>query len=206
MNLIDILQILAIFCVFLFSVILHEISHGYIAYKLGDPTAKISGRLTLNPKSHIDPFGSIILPLILYFFSFLGGPKIIFGWARPVPYNPLNFKNFKKDVIKVALAGPLSNLFLAIIFSFIFRLNIFPRGGQEFLQNIIYINVLLGVFNILPIPPLDGSKILVLLFPKGKEHWLFYLEIYGIFLIFILIFFLWPIVKFFVYLIYSILI
>lgn len=202
----NLLETLIIFLIFLFSVILHEISHGYLAYKCGDPTAKESGRLTLNPISHIDPFGSIILPLILYISSLWGGPKIIFGWAKPVPYNPIYFKNFKKDIIRVALIGPFTNLFLAFIFSLIYKLNIFQPAGQDLISSIVYINVLLGIFNILPIPPLDGSKILVLLLPRGKEHWLFYLETYGIFLIFFVILFLWPIIKFLVILVYNILI
>ncbi len=196
-----------VFLVFLFSVIIHEITHGFVAEKLGDPTARLAGRLTFNPLVHLDIFGSIILPLSLFLMSKItGGPGIIFGWAKPVPYNPLNFQNFKKDVIKVALAGPLINILIALIFAFIFNLHFFNQPAQQFLAQIVYINLLLGIFNIFPLPPLDGSKILVLLLPKGKENLLFYLELYGFLFIIVFIFLFWPLINFIVKLIFNFLI
>lgn len=201
------IETLFIFIVFIFSVIVHEISHGIMAYKLGDPTAKLAGRLTFNPLVHLDPLGSFFLPLSLFLISKItGGPGIIFGWAKPVPYNPFNFRNFKKDIVKVALIGPLTNILLALFFAFIFHLNIFNFPAQKFLSQIVYINLLLGIFNILPIPPLDGSKLLVLFFPKGKEYFLFYLEMYGFIFIFIFLFLFWPLVNLVVRIFFNLLI
>ncbi len=151
--------------VLIFSVMIHEISHGYVAEYLGDPTACDAGRLTLNPIKHIDPIGSIILPVIL---SLTNSP-IMFGWAKPVPYNPNNLhKDFKYGPLKVALAGPTSNLFMLIVFGLL------ARVGAPFISwNLVglfgfiaFLNVSLGVLNLIPIPPLDGSKILSTLFPQ----------------------------------------
>ncbi len=195
------LDFIVTFIIFIFSVIFHEVTHGIVAEKLGDPTARQQGRLTLNPLAHLDPLGSIALPFFLLFLNFIGIPTVIFGWAKPVPYNPLNFKNLKKDILKVALAGPISNLILAIIFSLIYRLGILPYA-KEILKEIVYINILLGIFNLLPIPPLDGSKILFLFLPRGKEYLMFYLEVYGLLLIFVFIFLFWPIIKILVNLVF----
>jgi len=118
------MDIILIFLILLYSIILHEISHGFVAYKLGDPTAKYEGRLTLNPISHIDPIGTILLPMLTYFTS-----GFIFGWAKPVPVNPLNFENPNKDMAKVALAGPLTNLFL--VFVFLFWWVVWPRLSRK---------------------------------------------------------------------------
>ena len=153
--------------------------HGYVAYKLGDPTAKYEGRLTLNPVSHIDLFGTIFLPTLTFLTT-----GFIFGYAKPVPYNPYNLKNLKRDPILIALAGPLTNIILALIFSFFYKF--FP------LDALIYgvrINLILAIFNLLPIPPLDGSKLLLLKIPLEIYQ---YLEIYGFFIVFILIWFLFP--------------
>jgi Zn-dependent protease len=176
--------------VLVFSIIIHEISHGFVAEELGDDTARRAGRLTLNPLPHIDPFGSILLPLIL---SVLPG-GIIFGWAKPVPFNPLNLKNMKKGSMLIALAGPASNLFLAGIFAIVVRGIIF--GGFSdlfflipFLKVIIVINIVLAVFNLVPIPPLDGSKVLFYFLPRGTEQIQMAFERYGFFiLVFFIIF------------------
>lgn len=150
--------------VLLFSIIIHEISHGFMALKLGDETAKQEGRLTINPLVHLDPIGSVILPLIL----FITGSPFLIGWAKPVPYNPLNFhKDPKYGALKVALAGPFSNLAIAVIFGIGIRF--FSAGASEetigLLSLIVLLNCVLFVFNMLPLPPLDGSKILTTFLP-----------------------------------------
>jgi Zn-dependent protease len=136
------------------SISLHEFSHGAMAYFLGDPTAKEEGRLTLNPLKHIDPFGTILLPLFLTLANF----PVVFGWAKPVPVNPFYFKNPKSDMAKVALAGPLSNYFVAILFAIFYKF-----FGLYYFYLISIYNFLLGTFNLFPIPPLDGSWFLNLL-------------------------------------------
>jgi Zn-dependent protease len=152
----------------LMSIIIHEVSHGLAAYMLGDDTAKRQGRLTFNPIKHIDTFGTIILPILLLMTT-RGG--LAFGYAKPVPINPYNFKNYKKDTALTAAAGPLSNFIIAIVLSLILRLIIgsldpymqIGTGLQTILKviyNIIFINLFLGLFNLIPFPPLDGSKVL----------------------------------------------
>jgi len=147
-----------------FSVVLHEVSHGYMAYALGDPTAKLEGRLTLNPLKHLDPFGSVFLPIVLV----LTHSPILFGWAKPVPYNPYNLKRggvWAEGL--VALAGPASNMGIAIVFALLLR-----AGASSMSESvvtlaftIIVMNVMLAIFNLIPIPPLDGSKIISTLLP-----------------------------------------
>ncbi|MFZ2593924.1 MAG: site-2 protease family protein [Minisyncoccia bacterium] len=149
--------------ILIFSVILHEVAHGYMADKLGDPTARFAGRLTLNPIVHIDLFGSIILPAAL----FLSGSPIMFGWAKPVPYNPHNIRGRMGEAL-VALAGPATNLLLAIVFGLLLRVGL-GAGDPDIpsiLYMIVHMNVLLAIFNLLPIPPLDGSKIMSALLPR----------------------------------------
>ena len=149
--------------ILIFSVILHELSHGYVADMLGDPTARLAGRLTINPVPHIDIFGSIILPAVLI----LTGSGVVIGWAKPVPYNPYNLKNQKWGTLAVSAAGILTNFLIALIFSLIIRF--VPDLSLSFLiiaKMIITLNIILGVFNLLPIPPLDGSKIALALFPR----------------------------------------
>lgn len=164
--------------VLLFSVVIHEVSHGAIAYALGDSTAKHAGRLTLNPIPHIDPFGSIILPLILAIPAFFGAPTMIFGWARPVPYNPYNLKNQKWGPALVGAAGPGANIFLAISFGLAIRfLPAFSGFSPEFIQTfagtfavIVFLNLGLAIFNLIPVPPLDGSKLLFAVLPYQWQH------------------------------------
>jgi Zn-dependent protease len=150
--------------ILVFSVILHEVAHGYMADSLGDPTARNAGRLTLNPIPHIDPYGSILLPAML---AFTHAP-IMIGWANPVPYNPHNIRNAYGDAL-VALAGPATNFLLALIFGLIIRTGV--GAGDMPVLNVLYtvvhVNVMLGLFNCLPIPPLDGSKILTAFLPRS---------------------------------------
>lgn len=183
--------------ILIFSAIIHEISHGFQAEKLGDPTARLAGRLTLNPLKHLDLFGSVILPLSLYFFS---GGNFVFGWAKPVPYNPFNLKNPQTDAGKIAAAGPAANLIIAGIFGLILKifvaLNFFPII-KPFFGLIIYINILLAVFNLVPIPPLDGSKVLFAFLPptKTNRQLMIFLERYGFILLLLFVFFGFNLIK-----------
>lgn len=170
-----ILQIVITLAVLIFSAILHEIAHGYVAERFGDPTARLMGRLTLDPRPHIDPLMSIALPLILL----LTGSPIIFGGAKPVPVDEMNLRDGKKDMAIVALAGPLTNILIAITAALLFHGLAFLLSNTgamwvlvlfAFLQIVIQINVLLAVFNLLPIPPLDGSKIFALILPEGLSQ------------------------------------
>lgn len=153
------------------SAVIHEVMHGYMADSLGDPTARYQGRLTLNPLKHLDPFGSVILPMLLVF----SGSPIFFGWAKPVQYNPFNLKPWRFSEALVAAAGPLSNLIIAIIFGLIIRLGMFPAGINAMFFLVVVVNVMLCFFNLIPIPPLDGSKVLSALLPRSLavdyDHW-----------------------------------
>ncbi len=162
---------LLILPILLISVIVHEVAHGYTALRLGDPTAKRAGRLTANPIPHIDPIGSILVPLV----SVIVAGRVFIAWAKPVPVNPANFSNFRRDDILVSIMGPASNIALAFVFSVITGMVLMltpgePGGTTEFfvrlMLNGIYLNVILAVFNMLPIPPLDGSHILASMLPQ----------------------------------------
>jgi len=156
--------------VLIFSAIIHEYMHGYMALRLGDTTAKDAGRLTLNPFAHLDWFGSFFLPLVMI----ISNVGFVFGWAKPVPYNPNNLRDKKYGDAKVALAGPLGNLIIAIFFGLCLRfLPYYNLTFSGLLSIIIYINLALMVFNLVPIPPLDGSKILAAFLPQHiKEKYL----------------------------------
>ncbi|HPY08495.1 MAG: site-2 protease family protein [Patescibacteria group bacterium] len=149
--------------VLIFSAIIHEYMHGFAAYRLGDNTAKNAGRLTINPLAHLDLFGSFLLPVMMILTN-LG---FVIGWAKPVPYNPYNLRDKKYGEAKVALAGPLSNLAMALIFGLILRFApFFSLTFAGLIGVVIYINLLLMVFNLLPIPPLDGSKVIAAFLPN----------------------------------------
>lgn len=189
--------------VLLMSVIVHEVSHGIVALWQGDPTAKFMGRLTLNPIKHLDIWGSFLVPLGLFIFS---GGNFLFGWAKPVPYNPYNLRNQKWGAAMVGAAGPISNFLLAIIFGIALRF--FPAATDlSFMQNlsqlfviIVMLNILLGVFNLVPIPPLDGSKLLFSILPPHMQHIRVMLEQYGFIILLFFIFFafhaIFPIIDF----------
>ncbi|PIR02544.1 MAG: site-2 protease family protein [Candidatus Nealsonbacteria bacterium CG_4_9_14_3_um_filter_35_11] len=184
----DILITIFSLIILLFSIMLHEIAHGNIAYHLGDPTAKYAGRLTLNPLKHLDPFGSIILPLILLLVTFGRGP--IFGWAKPVPINPYNFKDQKWGTLKVAIAGPSMNFLVAIIFGLLIRFFPFlPEGFLVIFSLITVYNLAWGIFNLVPIPPLDGSHILFTFLPEKFTQLKLALQQYGMFILLFFIFF-----------------
>lgn len=178
--------------VLLFSVVIHEVAHGTVAERLGDPTAKYAGRLTLNPIKHLDPFGSVILPISLFFVSHGG---FLFGWAKPVPFNPYNLKKPEGDGALIAIAGPLSNLSLAFIFglaakaSILFSSSPLVENLRPFFSAIILTNVALAIFNLVPLPPLDGSKIIFAFLPRSADKIKLLLEQYGPFLLLIFIFF-----------------
>jgi Zn-dependent protease len=181
--------------VLLFSVIIHELAHGYVAYSLGDPTAKYEGRLTLNPLKHLDPFGSVILPLLLLLAT--GGQGPIFGWAKPVPINPYNFKDQKWGTLKVSIAGPATNFGIAIIFGLFIRfLYLLPAQAVmqiapliQLLSIVVFYNFLWGIFNLVPIPPLDGSWILFRFLPQNWEKVKVFFQQYGLFILIFFIFF-----------------
>jgi len=172
-----------ILIVLYFSIVIHEIAHGSCALILGDDTAKREGRLTLNPMAHIDPIGTILLPLALFILDLP-----VFGWARPVPVNPYNFKDRKKGIILVSLAGPLTNLLIAIFFSLLAGFN-FPRATIEFFEIISVYNFSWAFFNLLPFPPLDGFHILYQILPEGFFQIKFFLLQYGFLILLVLIFF-----------------
>lgn len=176
------------------SIVIHELSHGYTAELLGDPTPRLQGRLTLNPIKHMDLFGSIIVP-VLTGISSMGA--FTFGWAKPVEWNPYNVKNKRVGEFLISLAGPLSNLFIAIVFGLIIR-NFGLMLSTSFVQISIYIvliNILLTVFNLIPLPPLDGSKILFSLLPPSLNSIREVMERYSIFFFLILVFFVWRFVE-----------
>lgn len=186
------MEYLFIAIILIFSIVIHEVSHGAAANLMGDSTAKYAGRLTLNPIPHIDPFGSIIFPGILIIFNIIsGGQGIIFGWAKPVPINPYNFRDQKYGPAKSALAGPAANLTLALIFGLSLRFLPFLgdiSGVSVMFFYIVFINLLLAIFNLLPIPPLDGSHILFSLLPQSMEHIKIFLQQYGMFIFLIFIY------------------
>ena len=180
-----------------FAVVLHEVAHGWVADRLGDKTARLLGRLTINPLAHIDPFGTVILPLLTAFGS---QGTMIFGAAKPVPVNALNLRSPKRDMLWVALAGPGINLGLALASGLL--LQMLTVGGPAgpvadlvlvpirlMLERSVFINVLLCVFNLIPIPPLDGGRVAVAALPAGPSAALSRVEPYGFFIILGLLFF-----------------
>jgi Zn-dependent protease len=178
--------------ILIMSVVAHEVSHGYVAYMLGDPTAKLAGRLTLNPIKHIDPVGSIVVPLLTSLAGFT------FGWAKPVPYNPYNLRGGDKAAASVALAGPVMNLFIAFIFGAMIKMRVFDVMDNpdiySLLIYIVLINFVLALFNLTPIPPFDGSKVLFSILPYNQRKVEQFLEANQLIILFFFIFFVWGIV------------
>jgi Zn-dependent protease len=195
----DLISMLVMLIILIFSAIIHEVSHGFVAERLGDPTARLLGRLTLNPKNHIDPVMSVLLPLLLIF----SGSPVIFGAAKPVPVDPFNLKEGRKDIALVSLAGPLSNILIAIIAAILIKgLALFAPSAEPgtalgvtiltanyVLSIIVQINLLLAIFNLIPIPPLDGSKIFSLLLPEKQARIYLAFSSIGFLIIFFLLLF-----------------
>lgn len=191
--------------ILIMSVVVHEVSHGYAAYWLGDSTAKYEGRLTMNPIKHLDPVGSVMLPL---FFA-LTGSNFMIGWAKPVPFNPYNLRNKKWGEAIVAIAGPLSNIIIALFFGLCLRFALSSNlivdiALIKITSLVVLINLLLAVFNLVPIPPLDGSKILFSVLPNGGGAVRAFLERYGFVFVLFFAFFLWNYVSPVIYLLFQV--
>lgn len=199
------IEVIFFIVILIISVVIHEVAHGYMAYALGDPTAKIAGRLTLNPLPHIDPVGSVMVPLLLSLIP--GG--LMFGWAKPVPFNPYNLKAGKWGPALVAVAGPVSNIIIATFFGLAIRFNEFlPIASGPVLQllsTVVFMNIVLAVFNLVPIPPLDGSKILFALIPYKWRQIEGMLERYQLVLLLLVILFVGAILSPIVSIIYLLL-
>ncbi len=184
------MQSLFFYLVLVPSAIIHEYMHGWVADRLGDPTARNAGRLTLNPIVHIDVWGTILMPLTIFLVS---NGSFTFAYAKPVPFNPNNLRDKKRDPMLVAIAGPISNLFLALVFGLFIRFVPLSMAVEALVSTVVYVNVLLAVFNLVPIPPLDGSKVLFAVLPDSLWKFRVFLEKYGMYLLllFILFFFQW---------------
>lgn len=185
------------------SVVIHEVAHGYAALYFGDKTAEYAGRLTLNPLKHLDPFGSVILPLLLV----ISNAPFLIGWAKPVPYNPENLRDKKKGILWVASAGIIANLSIAVFFGIIIRISV-ATGilGSSFIELssvIVLLNIVLAIFNLIPIPPLDGSKILFTLLGRGGRSLENFASKYSIFILLFFIFFLWKYISPLIYIIFN---
>jgi Zn-dependent protease len=185
MNILSLLETIVLYAIpMVLAITLHEAAHGYVARMFGDRTAEMMGRITLNPLKHIDPVGTIAVPLVLFLLSKLaGGPAFFFGWAKPVPVNFGNLRNPKQDMFWVAIAGPVTNLLMAIAWAVVFRFG----GDVEWLAGMAQIgatvNVFLMVLNLLPILPLDGGRVAVSLLPHSLAAPYARLEPYGMFII-----------------------
>lgn len=213
----DLNRLISVIVPLIFAITLHEVAHGFVAYRLGDPTAKMAGRLTLNPIKHLDIIGSFLLPLALY----LSGSSFLFGYAKPVPVNFARFRHIKRDMVFVSSAGILANIGLLIVSGGIFRILVTSQSlwyGTMLspllvdLVNMaaysVLINTILAVFNLIPIPPLDGSRIVATMLPMSLKAPYAKIERYGMIIIFFLLithslsrftsFFITPLVEFFI--------
>lgn len=175
------------FLVLVFSIVIHEVAHGWMAYRLGDPTAKYQGRLSLNPMAHIDPLGSVLFPIFALILTRGQGP--VFGWAKPVPINPYNFRDQKWGQLKAALAGPLSNIVIALISGLLIRFLPLHEIVLLPLSVICLTNLSLAIFNLAPVPPLDGSHIVLSFFPAQASKIEAFFQRYGFLILLLFIFF-----------------
>ena len=190
-------EFLKLTLIFFYAVILHECAHGWIAYKLGDPTAKLLGRLTLNPVKHVDPIGTVLLPIMLLMMN----SPVVFGWAKPVPVNFMNLRHPKRDMIWVGLGGPFVNILLALFFSQFLRIHL-SISDNRLIESAIMINLVLAIFNLMPIPPLDGSRLIMGLLPGRYAALYGSMERFGILIVLLLLYagllekVVWPAVHF----------
>lgn len=186
-----IIDFITVMLILIPSSIIHEIAHGYMAERLGDPTARYAGRLTVDPRSHVDVWGTLLMPMILYFLS---QGSFMFAYAKPVPYNPYNLRNHRWGPALVGLAGPASNFLLAVLFGLVIR---YLGSAQNvfILSKIVILNLVLMVFNLIPIPPLDGSKILYALLPDSAYEIKNFLDRYGFIILIFFVFFLFQLVT-----------
>lgn len=192
------LPFLLLFPLFMLAVMVHEVSHGLVALRLGDPTALQAGRLTLNPLKHIDPVGTVVLPLILVSLNLPA-----FGWAKPVPINVFNLRHPKWDMLWVGAAGPAANFALALAGAALLRFlgTGIPALAAELVRYLVLVNLVLGTFNLLPIPPLDGSRVLTGLLPVPLARFVLSAERWGFLLVFLLLYLgvldrvIWPVVQ-----------
>jgi len=193
--------------VLLMSVVIHEFAHSWMAFRLGDSTAKNYGRLTLNPLKHLDFWGSFLVPLMIFLFS---GGRAIFGWAKPVPFNPHNLRDQHWGIAKVAIAGPSANLLVALVFGLGLRFLpgqfLVSSGLVQIFSLIVFLNILLAIFNLIPLPPLDGSKILFALLPHSLEDVRIFLERYGMLFLLLFIFFAFQWILPLVFIIYNLIV
>ncbi len=187
----DFVSLLFYFVIIIPSAIIHEYAHGWMANQLGDPTARYAGRLTIDPRAHIDKWGTLLMPLGLFILT---GGRFMFAYAKPVPYNPYNLRDQKWGPVWVGLAGPLANFLLATAFALAYRL--FPLvAASEFFAIIVAANITLMVFNLLPIPPLDGSKLLYALLPTSAYKIRSFLDRYGFVILLFFVFFLFDLLS-----------
>jgi Zn-dependent protease len=206
----NLIQTIAVYALpVIFAITLHEAAHGYVAKHFGDLTAYAEGRVSLNPLRHIDPFGTVALPLILLALSKLfGGGGILFGWAKPVPVNFSNLRHPKRDMLWVAAAGPASNLLMALLWALMVKIGLSAPGSYFALPLAlmgaagVFVNVIFMVLNLLPLPPLDGGRILVSLLPHRLAHMVSRIEPYGFVILIVLLFtgalgvVMWPMIGF----------
>ncbi|MCA9409153.1 MAG: site-2 protease family protein [Candidatus Omnitrophica bacterium] len=197
----NIISILIIAVIVMSAIIFHEVAHGWVANQCGDPTAKEQGRLSLNPLKHIDPIGTVLIPGVLIYLRFIGVQTFVFGWAKPVPVNFLRLRRPKTDMIWVGMAGPFVNVVMAISFSLLIHIPMFEKYG-DVTALAVFVNLLLAVFNMIPIPPLDGSRLVMGLLPAALGRIYGQLERYGILIVVVLLYlgvFEWavfPVVQF----------
>ena len=191
--------------ILIMSVVVHEVAHGIVALWYGDQTAKMAGRLTMNPIKHLDLFGSVLLPLILV----ISQAPFLIDWAKPVPYNERNLSNKKWGTIAVASAGIIANILLAITFSIVIRVSVafgFASESLMFIASaIVFMNIVLAIFNLMPVPPLDGSKILFALLPYKYKNIEVFLDKYALIVLLLFIFFVWRLISPVIFLLFSLL-